>query len=90
MRLLISILWILLMMVGVGFAILNSHDLSVNYLVGQKIIYFPLLLLILLFIGVWLGIFALLPYIIKIKTQLYQLKQQIKIVEQVAKRNPRA
>lgn len=67
MRIVSIIISLLLIMLGVSFSVLNSHDVSINYFIGQKAIYFPLLVLILLFIGALLGVIALLPMIIKLK-----------------------
>jgi len=66
-RLLSIIISILLIILGISFSILNSHDVSINYFVGQKTVYFPLLVLILLFMGALLSVIAMLPMIIKLK-----------------------
>jgi hypothetical protein len=39
----------------------------VNFFFGEKTIYFPLLFLMILFLGALLGMIALLPIIIKLK-----------------------
>ena len=67
MRLFSYIFCIILIILGVSFSVLNSHDVSINYFVAQKIIYFPLLVLILLFMGALLSVIAMLPMIIKMK-----------------------
>lgn len=67
MRLLSIIISIILIIFGVSFSVLNSHDVSINYFIGQKTIYFPLLVLIILFIGALMSFIALVPTIIKLK-----------------------
>lgn len=67
MRLLSYIFCILLIIFGVSFSVLNSVEVPINYFIGQKIIYFPLLSLLLIVIGAVLGMLAMLPVIIKLK-----------------------
>lgn len=78
MRLFLYLLWIILIVFGATFAVLNSQSIPVDYFLGQKTIYFPLLFLFLLFVGVLLGVIVLLPTIIKLKTQIHFLKQKVK------------
>jgi uncharacterized integral membrane protein len=65
---------LVLVIFGVCFSLLNSHDVPINYFFGQKTIYFPLLFLILLFLGALIGVIAMLPIIVKLKMKVYQLK----------------
>lgn len=74
MRLFLYLTWIVLIIIGASFALLNSTIVPINYFLGQREVYFPLLLLFLLFVGVMLGAFALLPTIIKLKAQNFKLK----------------
>lgn len=67
MRLFLYVIWMILIIIGASFAILNSHTVPIDYIVGQKTIYFPLLILLLLFIGIVIGILAMLPIIVKLK-----------------------
>lgn len=67
MRIFSYIICIILVILGVSFSVLNSHDVPINYFIAQKTIYFPLLVLILLFIGALLSVIAMLPMIIKLK-----------------------
>ena len=70
MRLFLYLIWIILIVIGASFAVLNSHSVPINYFVGQKFVYFPLLILLLLFVGVVIGVFAMLPIIVKLKFRL--------------------
>lgn len=67
MRILSYLICIILIIFGVSFSVLNSHEVPINFFLGQKTIYFPLLFLMILFIGALLGIIAMLPIIIKLK-----------------------
>lgn len=67
MRLLSYLFCLILIVLGVGFSVLNSTVVSVNYFFGQQNIYFPLLALVLLFVGVLVGVIFMIPAIIKLK-----------------------
>lgn len=67
MRLLSAVFCIILIVFGVSFSVLNSIEVPINYFIGQKIIYFPLLSLLLIVIGALLGVLAMLPVMIKLK-----------------------
>lgn len=82
MRVFSYALWIILTVFGVSFALLNSHTFPVNYFIGKSNIYFPLLFLLLLLVGALLGMCALLPVVIRLKTQIHRLKQKMKALDQ--------
>lgn len=82
MRIISAILWIVLIIAGSSFAILNSQSLSLNYFVGTTTIYFPFLFLLLLLFGALLGGLAFLPFLIRSKAQSHRLKQKMKSLEQ--------
>lgn len=68
MRLISYFFCLFFIILGVSFAVLNSYNVTFDYFVAQKIIYFPLLFLIILFVGILLGMLVMLPTIIKLKT----------------------
>lgn len=72
MRLFSMILWIILIVLGVSFAVLNSQSISINYFLGPKIIYFPLLVLILLFCGALIGMIALIPFMVRLRKKRHE------------------
>ena len=82
MRIFSYIIWVLLIIIGVSFAILNSQSLSLNYFVGKTTIYFPFLFLLLLLCGAILGFLAALPFLMRSKAQAHRLKQKMKALEQ--------
>lgn len=67
MRLLSYFFCFMLVILGIVFSVLNSTVVSVNYFFGQQNIYFPLLALILLFVGVLVGVIFMIPMMIKLK-----------------------
>ena len=85
MKYLIYLFWIIIVILGVAFVVINSHTVLLNYYVGQTQIYFPLLLLIELVIGAILGIIAMLPVIIRLKAGNHKLRYAFKQSEQELK-----
>ncbi|HLD84696.1 MAG TPA: lipopolysaccharide assembly protein LapA domain-containing protein [Coxiellaceae bacterium] len=81
MRYILYAIWVLLVVLGVSFAVLNSHDVQINYFVGDKTLYFPFIMLIILVLGALLGVLALLPSFIRLKVHGYELKRKIKSLE---------
>lgn len=67
MRIFSYLFSIILVVLTVSFSVLNSQPVLINYFIGQKNIYFPLLLFILLFLGVIIGVLAMLPVVIRLK-----------------------
>lgn len=65
MRIFLYLLWIVLILIGAAFALLNSTMVPINYFFGANTIYFPLLMLIILVIGAILGMLALLPKLMR-------------------------
>ncbi|PIZ03916.1 MAG: DUF1049 domain-containing protein [Gammaproteobacteria bacterium CG_4_10_14_0_8_um_filter_38_16] len=70
MRFIFYFFYLFFIILGASFAILNSYNVSFNYFVAEKTIYFPLLFLLLLFVGMLLGVMLMLPTMIKLKAQL--------------------
>lgn len=82
MRIFTYIIWAILIVLGVCFAILNSHTVPLDYFVGKTTIYFPFLFLLLLLVGAFLGILAVLPFLIRSKAKAHRLKQKMKALDQ--------
>lgn len=82
MRIFSYIIWFLLIIVGIVFATLNSHYFPLNYFFGARSVYFPLLFLLLIGLGVLLGWFAFLPTLLKHRSLARRLRQRVKTLEQ--------
>ena len=82
MRYIVYVFWIIIILLGVTFASLNPQPLTINYYVDTTTIYLPILLLIALVIGAFLGIIAMLPMLVKSKSTSRRLRHQVKHIEQ--------
>ncbi|MFV9989144.1 MAG: lipopolysaccharide assembly protein LapA domain-containing protein [Coxiella endosymbiont of Dermacentor nuttalli] len=67
MRYIFYLFWILIILLGITFTVLNPQEIVLNYYLDTKSIYLPLFILLVLLIGVALGIIAFLPSWIKNK-----------------------
>ncbi|MFW0057739.1 MAG: lipopolysaccharide assembly protein LapA domain-containing protein [Coxiella endosymbiont of Dermacentor silvarum] len=67
MRCIFYLFWILIILLGITFTVLNPQEIVLNYYLDTKSIYLPLFILLVLLIGVALGIIAFLPSWIKNK-----------------------
>jgi len=82
MRYITYAFWILIILVGVSFAAINSHTVVIHYYIGSVNLYLPLLLLIELAIGAVLGVIAMMPAHLKMKNVARKYRQRIKQLEQ--------
>lgn len=85
MRYVASVIWLIIILLAIIFAILNSHAVEINFYFKSFKIYLPLLLLIDLALGALLGMFALLPALLRAKNNNRKLRQRIKQTEQEIK-----
>jgi len=77
--------WILIIILAVIFAVLNSTTIQVHFYIASFHIYLPLLLFIDLVLGAILGMLALLPIVMRLKHTNWKLRQRIKQSEQEVK-----
>ncbi len=82
MRIITYLFWIFIILIGVSFAVINSHMVVIHYYIDSVNVYLPLLLLIELVIGAVLGIIAMLPAYLKMKNTGRKSRQRIKSLEQ--------
>ena len=73
--------WLLVVVVCVFFAAINSETVSVNYYFSTVAVYFPLLLIIILFVGFILGVVATLPMVIRLKSRNRHQRHKMKTLE---------
>ncbi|MDR3477618.1 MAG: LapA family protein [Gammaproteobacteria bacterium] len=81
MRILSYILIVIIIGLGISFALLNSGSVSINYYVGHRTMPLSLLLAMVFTIGSLLGVFVGLWLLLKIKLKNYRLKQRLKLAE---------
>ena len=85
MRYITYIFWFIIILLGIVFAVINSHSVTINLYAGDIECYLPLLLIILLALGAILGVIALMPALLRAKARNRKLKQRIKQSEQEVK-----
>lgn len=78
MRIFSYIVLLLVILLGVTFAILNAQPVTLHYYFGVRTLSLSLLLVLSLGLGVLLGLLVALIPIIKLKSKNYHLKKQIK------------
>ncbi len=81
MRVFSYVVLLLIMVLGLIFAILNSAQVSFNYYLGVKQISLSLLLVLTLGVGIIIGFIFTLISVIKQKKENYRLKTRIKDIE---------
>jgi putative membrane protein len=81
MRIFSFLLLILLVLIGVSFATLNSQTVTINYYLGQHSLPMSLLVIIVFGIGGLIGILTTSWITLKLKIKNYRLKQRIKSAE---------
>jgi putative membrane protein len=72
---------LLIVLIGISFATLNSDLVDVNYYVGKKEMPLSLLLALVFGVGCLLGIFVGFLILVKTKIKNYRLKQRLKMAE---------
>lgn len=75
------LLILLIIVLGVSFAILNQSVVSVNYYLGQASLPLSLLIVLVFAIGSFFGLLVSFWFIVKIKIKNYRLKQRLKVAE---------
>jgi putative membrane protein len=72
---------LLIILIGISFATLNSDVVDVNYYIGQKEMPLSLLLALVFGFGCLLGVVVGVWMLIKTKVNNYRLKQRLKLAE---------
>ena len=81
MRIITYLLILIIMLLGVTFAVLNSAAVTINYYLGQKTLPLSLLLVSIFGIGCLVGLTVGGWLVMKIKLRNYNLKQRLKMAE---------
>jgi lipopolysaccharide assembly protein A len=80
-RIISYIVLILIILLGVSFAILNSETVNINYYVGQKVMPLSVLLAAVFSGGCLLGIGVGVWLYLKAKVKNYRLRQRLKMAD---------
>lgn len=81
MRVISYLVLLVVMLVGLTFASLNSNIVTFNYYVGSKEIALSLLLVFAFGAGIFLGLIAAISPWLKVKRENRRFKSRLKIVE---------
>lgn len=81
MRIISFILLLMIILIGITFATLNSNIVTLHYYIGQRDMALSLLLVSVFAAGCLLGILVMLLLFIREKIKSYHLKHKLKLVE---------
>jgi putative membrane protein len=81
MRILSYIFLLVIIVLGISFATLNSGAVILNYYVGHKTMPLSLLLVCVFATGCLLGILVGLGIVVKLKVKNYRLRQRLRLAE---------
>ncbi len=81
MRIVSYIFLLIIVLLGISFATLNSAAVNINYYIGQKAMPLSLLLALVFGIGCFVGLLVAVSVLIKTKLKNYRLKQRLKMAE---------
>lgn len=81
MRILSYIILLVIIILGISFATLNSSAVTLNYYVGHKTMPLSMLLVSVFATGCLLGILVGLGIVIRLKLKNYRIRQRLKLAE---------
>ena len=81
MRFVTYLLLLIIILIGVTFAVLNPSIVTVNYYISQKTLPLSLLLVLVFGLGCFLGLLVGGWLFLKVKLKNYRLKQRLKNAE---------
>ncbi len=81
MKYVVYVFWVLLLILGVTFSVLNPGKITLNYYFVEQKLYLPLVLLVVLFIGCLLPCLLFAPKLIRQKRLIKKMQRRIKSME---------
>lgn len=81
-RLLSFLFLLLLVLIGLAFAVVNAKPVELNYFLGVREVPLAMTLVLTLAFGALLGIFFSLGMVIRLKRETLQLRRQVQLSEQ--------
>ncbi len=81
MRIVTYLLLLIIILIGITFAVLNPAMVTMNYYIGQKTLPLSLLLVTVFALGCFLGLLVGGWLLLKVKIKNYRLKQRLKVAE---------
>jgi len=80
-RIVTYLLLLIIILIGITFAVLNPTIVTMNYYIGQKTLPLSLLLVSVFAFGCFLGLLVGGWLLLKMKIKNYRLKQRLKVAE---------
>jgi putative membrane protein len=80
-RIVTYLLLLIIILIGITFAVLNPTIVTMNYYIGQKTLPLSLLLVSVFAFGCFLGLLVGGWLLLKVKIKNYRLKQRLKVAE---------
>lgn len=81
MRIFSYVLLVVILIIGISFAVLNSDPVSINYYVGIFKLPLSFLIVLTFAVGCLIGLVAGMAMVLRLKSQNYRLKTRIKLAE---------
>lgn len=81
-RILIALLLLVLVAVGVVFAVMNATPVELNYVLGSREVPLALTLVLTLAFGVLIGVIAAVGMVLACRRELTRLRRQVRVAEQ--------
>ena len=81
MRIVTYLLLLIIILIGITFAVLNPTTVTMNYYIGQKTLPLSLLLVSVFAFGCLLGLLVGGWLLLRMKIKNYRLKQRLKVAE---------
>lgn len=81
MRIVTYLLLLIIILIGITFAVLNPTIVTMNYYIGQKTLPLSLLLVSVFALGCFFGLLVGGWLLLKAKIKNYRLKQRLKVAE---------
>lgn len=81
MRIITYLLILIIIILGITFAVLNHTPVTINYYIGQNTLPLSLLLILSFIIGALLGLLVAFWISFKLKIKNYRLRHQLKTAE---------
>jgi uncharacterized membrane protein YciS (DUF1049 family) len=81
MRIITYIFILIIILLGVSFAVLNHNAVIFNYYFGESTLPLSFLLVLSFIIGCILSLLVISGIVLKLKLKLYRLQQHIKVIE---------
>ena len=80
-RIVYVIIFFMLFMLGLVFAILNSQTVQLNYYFGSKELHFSLALIVAILVGAMLGVAVSLYMLLRLRREAARLRKAVELAE---------